>query len=445
MAAVTPRVAAQQDSVAGASVQERLESLDQKVKVLERLREIAQDSIAAAAKTRVSATAGAEGFSLKSADGNFVVRFRGYVQSDGRFFPGDNLVPQTNTFLIRRARPIFEATVYKYIDFRLMPDFGQGTTVLFDAYSEIRFDPALALRAGKFKPPVDIERLQSATDLRFLERAFTTNLAPNRDVGLQLGGDLSGGTVNYAVGVFNGVPDLGNGDLDVSDAKDFAARVFLQPFLKHGPKSLSGLGLGLAATTGIERGTLAAPALPAYKSPGQVTVFKYRSDGTLAGTAYANGHRRRLLPQGYFNVGSLGLLGEYAISEQDVTRAATTARLKHHAWQIAGSYFLTGEKASYRSVTPRKTFDPKAGHWGALELAARYSELKLDDATFPTFASPTSNPSDAKAWAVGLNWHLARNVKIMLDYEETRFLGGASGGLNREKEHFVGARVQSAF
>lgn len=444
LAAVAPSATAQQDTTGNATVQERLETLDQKVKVLERLREIAQDSLAAAAKTRVSAAAGIDGFSLKSADGNFAVRFRGYLQADGRFFPSDDAIPQTNGFLLRRARPIFEATVYKYIDFRLMPDFGQGTTTLFDAYTEIRFHPAFALRAGKFKPPVDIERLQSATDMRFMERAFTTNLAPNRDVGLQLGGDLAGGTVNYAVGVFNGVPDLGNGDLDVGDAKDFAARVFIQPFLKGSP-SLRGLGIGVAATTGIERGTLAAPALAAYKTPGQVTFFKYRSDGTLAGTAYANGHRNRLLPQGYFNLGSLGFLGEYAISEQDVTRAATTARLKHTAWQVAGSYFLTGEKASYKSVTPKQPFDPKAGHWGAIELAARYSQLSFDDATFPTFASPTSTPSDAKAWAVGLNWHLGRNVKVMLDYEETRFTGGAAGGLNREKEHFVGTRVQTAF
>ena len=112
------------------------------------------------------------------------------------------------------------------------------------------------MRVGKFKPPVDLERLQSASDIVFAERALATNLAPNRDIGLQLSGEISGGVLAWQAGVFNGVPDLGNGDGDVSDAKDFAGRVFIQPF-KTG--SLAGLGVGIAGTTGIERGTTRRP------------------------------------------------------------------------------------------------------------------------------------------------------------------------------------------
>ena len=442
-----PQVVAQQEGATPDSVspslESRVEELDQQVRVLQRLRELAADSSTATAKDKVSATASAkDGFSIKSADGKYAVRFKGLVQADGRFFLSDSAVPVTNTFLLRRARPILEATVGKYLEFRLQPDFGQGTTVLFDAYSDVKVSPAFAVRVGKFKPAVDLERYQSASDIVFAERALATNLAPNRDVGMQVSGDISGGAFTWQVGVFNGVPDLGHGDGDISDAKDFAGRVFFQPF-KAGV--FAGLGFGIAGTAGLERGTTAAPALASYRTPGQQTFFRYVSSTTApANNAFANGQRSRLAPQAYFYSGPLGLHGEFIQSWQAVTKTTTTVTLKHKAWQTTGSYFLTGEKNSFRSAAPKKPFDPKAGTFGAVELAARYSELSFDDATFPTFANPASTPSRAKAWAVGLNWYLAKAIKVVADYEHTTFTGGASAGA-RESENFVVTRVQYSF
>jgi phosphate-selective porin OprO/OprP len=436
-----PRIVAQQDST---SLEARVNALDQQVRILQRLRELAADSAAAAAKDKVSATASSkDGFSIKSADGKFAVRLKGLVQTDGRFFLSDSAVPVTNTFFIRRARPILEATVGKYLEFRVQPDFGQGTTVLFDAYTDVKIAPAFAVRAGKFKPAVDLERYQAASDIVFAERALATNLAPNRDVGLQLSGDIGRGAFTWQAGVFNGVPDLGNGDGDVSDAKDFAGRVFLQPF-KTG--TLGGLGVGVAGTTGLERGSAAAPALASYRTSGQQTWFRYTSSTTTpANNVFANGRRDRLAPQAYLYTGPLGLHAEYIQSWQAVSRAgAATVKLKHTAWQTTGSFFLTGEKNSFKSAAPKKAFDPKAGTFGALEVAARYSELSIDNATFPTFASPASTPSKAKAWAVGVNWYLARAIKVVVDYEHTTFTGGTAAG-DREAENFVATRVQHSF
>ena len=140
---------AQQDSTKAdtvpASLESRIDQLDQQVRILQRLRELAADSVAAAAKDKVSATASSkDGFSIKSADGKFAVRLKGLLQTDGRFFLSDSAFPVTNTFFLRRARPILEATVGKYLEFRVQPDFGQGTTVLFDAYTDVKIAPAFA-------------------------------------------------------------------------------------------------------------------------------------------------------------------------------------------------------------------------------------------------------------------------------------------------------------
>src|SRR5688500_1330863 len=68
---------------ASPSLAARVDELDQQIRILQRLRELTADSAAAAAKDKVSATASAkDGFSLKSADGKYTLRFRGYMQSD---------------------------------------------------------------------------------------------------------------------------------------------------------------------------------------------------------------------------------------------------------------------------------------------------------------------------------------------------------------------------
>ena len=446
---VAPSVAAQTAvsatdgvNVDTSSLESRVDALDQQIRILERLRELAADSAATAAKTRQSATANAkDGFSLKSADGQYSLKLRGYAQADGRFFPSDDAGAIPNNFLLRRARPILEVTVGKYFGFRVMPDFAGSQAALLDAYWEGKFDPAFSVRAGKFKPPIGYERIQSATDINFAERGLPTNLAPSRDIGLQVAGE-AGGVFEYQAGIFNGATDLASADGDLNDSKDLAARVFVQP-IKDG--ALKGLGIGLSGSTGVEQGNATATDLAGYRSASQQTFFRYRADPLVPeNTVIAEGRRSRLSPHAYFGLGSFGLLGEYIVNRQEVRRAATVATLTHRAWQASGSYFLTGEYAGFRSPTPKKPFDLKAGTFGALELAARYGELDIDDDAFPLFANPTSAASKAKGLGLGVNWHLNKQIKVLVSYEHTTFEGGGEAG-DRASEDFVVTRFQHAF
>ena len=207
-------------------VQKRLEELEQNLLILERQKEVEQEIAAGKAKDAGTVSVGKDGIVIKSADGAYQIKMRALLDVDGRFWDGQETRPVTDTFELRRARPILEGTVSRFFDFRLAPDFGEGKTTLFDAYIDWRFAPWIRLRAGKFKPPVGLERLQSASDTSFVERALPTNLVPNRDVGLQLGGDILEGVVSYAAGVFNGVPDGASADLDTNDNKETEARVF---------------------------------------------------------------------------------------------------------------------------------------------------------------------------------------------------------------------------
>ena len=301
------------------AIEERLDALDQQIRVTQRLAEIDRERAAEVAGTAPRVTAGKDGFSLQSADKQFQIKFRGYMQADGRYYTSDRDNLLADTFVMRRVRPVLEGTVFGNVDFRIMPDFGEGRTVLQDAYADLRFTPALKLRAGKFKSPFGLERLVSAVDLLFVDRALPTALVPNRDVGVMLFGDLAASTVSYAVGVFNGVPDGGSGDIDDSPGKDVVSRVFVSPFRNRRDSVLQQLGVGLAASVGERQGTTAAPGLPTFRTTSQQTFARFRTDGV--NTAIADGRHWRVSPQGQFYLASFGVIGEYVLSSQEVRQA----------------------------------------------------------------------------------------------------------------------------
>ncbi|HWD91247.1 MAG TPA: porin [Verrucomicrobiae bacterium] len=443
-----PHLRADETADAIDDLKKEIQALDQKVRVLERQKEIDTEAADTKAKETPRIGVGNNGLSVASADSNFVFQLHGLIQTDNRTFFNDKdnhgkSIQGNDGFLLRRARPIFSGTVYKNFDFVFMPDFGGSSVQIFDAYLNYHYAPWLQLRAGKFKVPVGLEQLQSDQYTFFNERALPTALVPNRDIGFQLWGDVAAGRLSYAVGVFNGVGDGRNSaNSDFEDHREFAGRLFLQPFKGTSITPLQGLGFGVAGTWG---NTLSnATGLPSgFLTDGQEQFFAYTNTSVVA-----NGDHWRLSPQGYYYYGPFGLLGEYVISDQKVTKGATSAWLKNTAWQVAGGWVLTGEEASFTGVTPRHPFDPRANQWGALQLVARYADLDVDNKTFPVFANPATSASEAKAWAVGLNWYLNRNIRVNTSFSRTTFGGRintAQATVARQPEEVVFTRLQLAF
>jgi phosphate-selective porin OprO/OprP len=448
-------------------LRERLEAQEQKIRVLERKLALSDEAAkAATTNTPVVRANPAQGFRLQSADGANVARLRGVLHFDGRRYLDDVTAETADAWILRRVRPTLEGTLNGVFDYRFTPDFAGGRSIILDAFVAARVKPWAVVTAGKFKVPVGLERLVSATDLRFIERGFPTSLVPNRDLGLQLGGDIAGGVVNYSVGYFNGVSDGGSSDsaTPTADAEndtkgDWAARVFFQPFLNADNFALRGLGFGVAGTYVDVTGNTATTLLPSYRTPGQQTFFSYRAATAASGTTpavngtFADGERLRLTPQAYYSVGSFAVLGEYVELSQDVTRLTPTsgvrsATLDHSAWQVQLAWFATGEDQAFRGFTPQSVFSLDSGTWGALELVARYHELDIDDDAFvggaDSFANPLSAASKASAWGVGVNWYLNQNYKWSLNYDMTSFEGGAATG-DRPDEKAVFTRFAVGF
>jgi phosphate-selective porin OprO/OprP len=428
------------------------QTIEQRLSILERKYEIDKEDAAAKAKDAALVVSGKDGFQLKSADGNFTLKLSGCLQTDYRDFRGDHPTNIADGFLLRRIRPTFEGTLNKFIVFRITPDFanGGGTTsgptssLLPDAYVELQYVSAAKVRVGKIKPLVGLENIQSDSQMPFIERSIVTQLVPIRDTGVQVSGDFSSGRFSYQAAVLNGVADGANGETDTNDGKDYQARLFTVPFKTASSEWVNGLGLGVGGSIGDQLGTTAAPALTGgYRTDGQQTFFSY------AANTFANGQRKRVSPQGYWYTSHIGILAEYVASSQEIKRLVTstgTATITNRAWQVNGSFVLTGERPSFNGVKPRKIFDPKNRTWGALEVVGRYAIFRAEDEAFAkTFASSTTSAKKAKVWGTGLNWYLNNNLRISSNYDVTSFVGGATGGQNRPTEKVILSRVQVTY
>ena len=379
-----------------------------------------------------------DGFFIQSDNGDYRLQVGALVQADGRFALGSHAetVAATDTFLIRRLRPYLRGRLARNFEFFINPDFAGGMVVLQDAYVDTVFSPAFRIRLGKTKTPFGMERIQPASNLLFFERALPTSVAPNRDVGIGVLGDISGGVLTYQAGVLNGVADGLSGDVDGNDGKDLAGRFLVRPLLKHQSSPLRGLTVGIAGTWGHQEGAAALPTLR--------TASLFQQYFSYSG-AVADGVRSRYSPQlSYYNEAFAGIV-EYVHTGTAVRKGDVTGDVGLDSWQVAGSWMLTGDAATdgTTAVRPRANFDFGAGHLGAFQVVARYHALKVDDRAFTLgFAAPDSS-GKAEAWTVGLNWYLTSNFKYVVNFERTVFDGDADGP--RKPENALVVRGQASF
>jgi phosphate-selective porin OprO/OprP len=354
-----------------------------------------------------------DGFFVQTANGDYRLLFGFVAQTDGRFVVDDPLHAVTDTFTIRKIRPTWTGRIARYFDFKLMPDMGNGTVVVQDAYFDIRFSPKFRVRTGKDKTPVGLELLQGDAFLLFPERALATSLVPNRDIGVQVQGDVLSNHLFYAAGVFNGIPDgtSSTTELDTNNSKDLAGRVVFTPWRSTATpvRKLNGLGFALGGSAGQQFG-----ALPAFRTSVLQTYFSYQG-------ATADGARRRISPSVSYYYKSFGGFGEYMRSSQWVSKSGARRYITNNAFEVTGSFVLTGEAAGDRGVRPKNNFDPAAGHWGALQLLARFTELKVDHQAFDAGFAATGASREGQSFTLAANWYPNPYIKFYGTFERTVF------------------------
>lgn len=443
--------AASSDDIA--ALREQIRQLDQKLRVLERNAELKDEAATAAVAKTPVVNADAKGFSLTSPDKKYSLRIRANIQADGRYYfeDRDAGIDTPDAFVLRRIRPSFEGTVAEKYGYRLMFDLANNQVQLLDAYATYKHSDAFTALFGKTKSPFDLERLVSQTNLLFIERSFPTLLGPNRDTGVQVYGDFLTGRLSYQAAYLDGASDGSSLETESggNDGKDTVVRLFTHPFKNDQDSFLKGLGLGFAYSTGTRE--VGTGAIRPYTSNALVNFFSYGAN------VRPDGSHDRISPQAYFYRGPFGLLASYTESAQElvntttITPASKRADLTNRAWAVNVNYVLTGEDTGYSTnPKPAQDFNFEAGTWGAWEIAARLSQLSVDEAAFAgagtgDFANRNTQAQRIDAYSLGVNWYLNRNVKASLNFEHSEFQEADASTADFENENAVLSRVQLSF
>jgi phosphate-selective porin OprO/OprP len=130
-------------------------------------------------------------------------------------------------------------------------------------------------------------------------------------------------------------------------------------------------------------------------------------------------------------------------------------------WTVGGTWIITGEtktytpnglaetQAGFGAPVPSKPFSLDGGSWGAWELTARYSDTDLNwngTQLANTAQLAGINGGRQRIAALGINWYLNRNVRMILDDNIVSITKGTAALPDRDSQDFnvIGLRVQYA-
>jgi phosphate-selective porin len=355
-----------------------------------------------------------EGFRLRTNDGSTDLRLAWSAQLDTRVPLSDSVVPVG--FDIRRARLDFIATVSRRLFMRIGLA-AEDAPYIRNAFADYEIDELLHVRLGQLKVPFSTEWATFDNQVNFLERAYSQPVHPFLDRGVLLWGKLPGSILTWNAGVFAGAgvdADAPRGDVD--DGKQVAFRLFAQPFRRAEAKAARGFyfvtqGTWEEAELATKRFEMRGSTTPAFES--SVWRWKGPEKATLASKARIGGELHYLF-------GPLTVSGEAATlrwTQLERTSGSVTAVT---AW---ASVFLTGEEKvidnfGWRQPNPKRPVfggDPSRNGAGAIELLARASTMRVDDALFPLFEGARR----MNEVTFGVNWTLAYAARLQLNVLHT--------------------------
>ncbi|MDB5734048.1 MAG: porin [Alphaproteobacteria bacterium] len=135
---------------------------------------------------------------------------------------------------------------------------------------------------------------------------------------------------------------------------------------------------------------------------------------------------------------------------------------KFYGWAVEGSWILTGETKAYSASAlnnevggfqgpiPSRPFSLSGGSWGAWELVARYTDTNLNWNSGQLAIAGTQLAGvlggEERIAALGVNWYLNRNIRIMLQDNIVSVSKGTAALPDRDSQDFnvLGLRFQYA-
>jgi phosphate-selective porin OprO and OprP len=425
-----------------------------------RASEAAKDEVKAATKDDVKGSF-RDGFTFESADKRNTLSLRGRAELDYRMFGGDDGA-NADTFDLRRAYFSFEGKLYDNYEYRVRGNLstlnGPVTTVctavgptsatdptprctqtagvantsntsLDETWLNINWWKAAQFKFGQFKMPYSLEQMQTELYTDFMERSMGDVISPGKERGLQVWGYPKDG-LYYAVAISNGQGINANDTNNAVDNKDLLARGSVNfPELFGNRNFVAHLGASYS------QGTIPVGAAFAGRTEARGITFFTPSAFTGDDT-----DRTRYGLDTAFAFGSAKLQAEWmraSFSGRSAAGAgavATDYDKNINAYYASVVWMVTGEHYAdfYRNglfgrPRPLGNFTLGGPGRGAWEVGLRYSKFDASDFQTTTAAlvgsgvKPATSSNEATAWTLGVKWLPNPNVRLMLNYIETKF------------------------
>ena len=347
------------------------------------------------------------GLRLDSADGQFKLKIGGRIMNDWAVYSTDKRVRRQFGRIgdgteFRRARLFMEGSVYGNIKYKFQYDFASSDPFK-DAYIQLKKLPMAGnFTAGHFKEPFSLEELTSSKYITFMERALPNVFSSGRNLGVRLNRAFMDKRATAAFGFFReGNPADTSTTFGNSGTYNATTRFTILPWYVEKGRQLLHLGLSYRH---------------AFHDAGEKVRFRQRPEAHL-GPRFVETPKFHIEDVDYFNPEVALVYGPASLQFEWMSALVDRPSgddIQYDGFYVFGSFFLTGERRPYKTssgafdrVKPKKNFDWKGGY-GALELAARYSMLDLNDEDM--------NGGELSNFTFGVNWYLNPNVRIMLNY-----------------------------
>jgi phosphate-selective porin OprO/OprP len=368
---------------------------------------------------------------------------------------------------------------------------GEGDPLLNKAVVTYTGVPNWHFSAGVIEPAFMFEGTTSSAQLMFLERPEIDNIAADTfgagdsRRGIEIGwaktdalwaGDNLTATATFSGQKTGSAANHGSGNAPASGNGDENTQVLGRVTERLWTNGLSNIQIGVSGAKVLSSGSNGnanggSQAINLQDRP------EVRVDGTrlisTGGVAAKTADMFAVDLGG--NIENFFLGGEYAqftldrqcggiTSVGNAACVSSTAVIDHptfSGWYVEGSWILTGETKAYSPAAinnevggfngpvPSRPFSMSGGSWGAFELVARYSNTDLNWhtnqlATTSQLAGVLGG--EERVIALGLNWYLNRNVRVMIDDNIISVKKGTAAIPNRDGQdiNVLGVRLQFA-
>lgn len=313
------------------------------------------------------------------------IEFAGRIQADATYYNND-LFSFTDGSEVRRLRAGIQGNLAANWDYRIEYDFAPDDPEAKDVYVRYSGFENTRITLGNFKVFASLEELTSSNNTTFAERGLPNAMVTARRMGI--GYQTWSERFSFAAAAYD------NESNNLDRGTGVSARFAYRPQMSDGQLLHLGINLAIEET---EDDTYRLRTRPEAHQDS----FRILDTGVIN---FVDQLEKIGLEAAYVN-GPFSVQSEYL---RKIVEPMNGSRLRFDGYYAYASYFLTDDTRSYTDSDAIFGTVAPASASGAWEIAARISNLNLDDGVV--------RGGEADALTLAVNYYMTRNLRFQANY-----------------------------